>query len=118
MATPASWAKFLMNSMRISRGVRLHGLRTEMIVALMVVRDVYDEHEVILTSGIEGKHMRGSMHYQGGALDFSTSQLAPSDAKQIAKDIQKSLGFDFDVVLHEGASRHLHIEYDPKDPYS
>ena len=88
-----------------------------MIVALMIVRDVYNEHEVVLTSGIEGKHMRGSMHYSGGALDFGTTHIAPSEAKQIAKDIQKNLGLDFDVVLHEGPNRHLHVEYEPKEPY-
>lgn len=76
-----------------------------------------------ITSGLEGEHMPGSLHYVGRAIDvrradrvvlpdgnvrFPDAELARRQRDIIAA----RLGPDFDVVLE---ATHVHIEYDP-DP--
>ena len=97
----------------IKKGVRLHGIRSEIVLALMIVNEVYSElgHEVIVTSVIDGKHMRASIHYTGGAIDIRAPKQKPETYTQ---RIAEALGDDFDVVLENG---HIHIEWQPKEAY-
>lgn len=69
----------------------------------------YDKRMVI-TSLNDGKHMNGSKHYVGQAMDLRIWGL--EDKLEVVKEeLKQVLGRDFDVVL-EGD--HFHIEYDPK----
>ena len=78
--------------------------------------------EPIMTSGKDGSHMTGSLHYAGRACDirllthpYYTTELIPNAAwvynESLAEELQKKLGGDFDVVLER---THIHIELDPK----
>lgn len=102
--------------MRIKPDVRLLGLRPEMIIAVLVAKDVYDalKAEFVITSGIEGKHQRGSLHYAGCAIDIRTNNLQNDEKKRVADDIRDRLTDDFDVVL---GKQNIHIEFQPKNPY-
>lgn len=100
-------------------GVRLFGLRPELLFAIMVAKEVYTSEaiggELVITSVMDGTHSLGSKHYAGCAVDLRTSNLhSGSSGEIVRKRISDALGGDFDV-LFEGD--HIHIEYDPKTPY-
>ena len=97
----------------IKDGVRLHGIMPEIVLAIVVASQVYDDlgHELIVTSVIDGKHMRASIHYIGGAADL---RLPGDDGIAARNRIARRLGGDYDVIL-EG--NHIHIEWQPKGAY-
>ncbi len=95
---------------------RIHGLRPEMVVALIITKDAFMGRgaNCVITSGIEGRHGRGSLHLVGAALDFRTGSMSREQVSEIAVEIRDGLGVDFDVVVE---SSHLHIEFQPKQGY-
>ena len=97
-------------------GARIHGLRPEMVVALIVIRDAFFDagENCVITSGIEGRHGRASLHLVGAALDFRTGGMPRELASEIATEIREGLGLDFDVVVER---THLHVEWQPKQGY-
>lgn len=97
---------------RLKAGVRLHPT-TAMAVLLTAVDGAYASrgYEVVITSGTEGAHSRGSEHYVGHALDFRTAGIPSDQAEEIRAEIANRLGPDFDVLLEVD---HLHAEFDPK----
>lgn len=97
-------------------GTRLHGIKPEMMVALMSAQDVWRDfgQVLVITSCVDGKHTRASKHYSGCAVDLRTSVLNADQQKQAQKLLADALGSDFDVILE---SDHMHIEYDPKEPF-
>lgn len=101
-------------SVGIKPGVRLDGLDLQRMAP--VIESVADEFSArhvqpMITSGLDGHHKKGSLHYDGRALDWRTRDLRKWERKPAAKKIRAMLGRDYDVVLE---STHLHIEYDPK----
>lgn len=100
--------------MQLKAGVRLLGLRPELVVALIAANDVWRAQgvELVVTSCIDGVHSRSSAHYTGRALDFRIHNL-PDPAKAVAA-LKAALGEDFDVILE---SDHVHLEIDVKSPY-
>lgn len=106
--------------MRIKTGVRLHGLRPEMLVVLLVAFQLFELKrgvDTIITSGIDGVHSWGSLHYNGLALDFRTHHI--TDPHAVVRDMADMLGNDYDVVLEaEGKpNAHIHVEFQPKKAY-
>jgi len=97
--------------MRLKKGVSVHGLGPEIIIALMVANDVYKKYgyELVITSGTDGVHGYSSEHYKGDAVDLRTNNI--NDKAVIVAEIAERLGSDYDVVLE---STHCHLEYDPK----
>lgn len=96
-------------------GVRILGLRPELILGITIAQEVYRQHsiEFVITSVMEGTHTRASIHYAGGAADL---RRPPSDdvANLLINDLKLALGEDFDVIL-EGD--HIHMEFQPKAAY-
>jgi len=102
-------------------GVRVQGLRPEILLAIMVAEGIWLKHdiELVITSGIEGKHTRGSEHYSGAAVDIRMNNVPQILRESVVHLVANSLGDDYDV-LWEGAGtlgEHLHIEYDPKKEF-
>lgn len=64
--------------------------------------------DTVITSGNDSKHMRGSLHYRGRALDIRIHGLATADVHLWAAAIQKRLGPDYQVIVE---SDHLHVEH-------
>lgn len=97
----------------LKKGVDLTGLKPEMLVGLQVVASVFAEigADCVVTSALDGKHSRASLHYAGQALDFRTRHLGPNVAKGVAQGCKKALGDQFDVVLEK---THIHVEFQPK----
>lgn len=100
--------------MQLKQGVRLNGIKPELLVALLAANGIYTEagYQMIVTSVTEGKHSRASKHYTGCAFDLRISHLSEGVASNVVNRLTFALGSDFDVILE---SDHIHVEYDPKD---
>jgi hypothetical protein len=105
---------------KLKAGVDVHGVRPELVLALQVAAAVYAGvgAEMVVTSLLDGRHRRGSFHYQGAAADLRVHVL-PDDRDQragIAAAIGEALGEDFDVIYegHGTANAHIHLEYQRK----
>ena len=103
--------------MRIKSGVRFASPEMAMMMATLVVQQVYVELDsrgtcrLVVTGAVEG-HKHPSKHIYGGGLDFRTRDLSGVNKGEFARLCRYRLGDGFDVVLEES---HLHVEYDYKD---
>lgn len=101
--------------MKLEPGVRIHGIKPEIVLALAILNDLWPLGNVMeVTSLVDGRHSRGSLHYVGFAFDLRTRDLEPEELAVIASEAKDRLGQDFDVVVEK---THLHIEFQPKEPY-
>lgn len=100
--------------MKIKPGVRVLGLRSEMVLAALVINSVLTELgiEFVITSCIEGTHKHASLHYMGSALDIRLPP--PTFTGKVIANLKEALGDDYDVILEDD---HIHIEFQPKSPY-
>lgn len=101
-------------------GVSPDGLKVPLRTKLQDIGAVYHKltYQIMrITSTTDGKHMEGSKHYNGGAIDIgirssATWQFFPIALRRtLVEEISALLGHDYDVVLEDD---HIHIEYDPK----
>jgi len=101
--------------MIFKKGVKVAGIQPEIMCALMVAERVYFERGrpegVTVTAVTDGKHMTGSKHYIGQAVDLRTFYFSVDVQHSIVTDLKIRLTDEFDVVLEKD---HLHLEYDPK----
>ncbi len=100
--------------MHLKAGVSIAGIRAEMLVALLIAERVYNTmgYELVITSGLEGTHKEGSLHYLGLAIDIRIRQFKfDAELQNAFKQITAALGEEFDVILKP---HYLHIEFQPK----
>ena len=99
--------------MKLKKGVKLLGIRPELLIAIQIAEGIYTEHgqELVITSVCDGKHSFTSLHYSGNAVDFRTRYFDEQTILNVALALQTSLTKDFDVVIEP---THLHIEYQPR----
>jgi hypothetical protein len=99
--------------MKLKQGV-VFDLKEGILRALPVIEHVWLKYgqEPVITAGTDGKHMKGSKHYSGDAVDVRSRFFDAETTVAVAKDLAFKLGSEFDVVNHVGS--HIHIEYDPK----
>lgn len=104
---------------RIKHGVKLRGLTPQMAIAYVIIKHALHAigREARITSGSDGTHRAGSLHYQGNALDIGSrdpdgTQWTTPDKMAIAENIREELGPEFDVVVE---NTHLHVEWQPND---
>src|SRR5687767_3987809 len=103
-------------------GARVLGLRPEVVLAAHIVDGAYREVagvDCIIRFGIDGVHSRASEHYTGLALDFRTHNVPADKRAKLVQTVTEALGPDYDVIWEAQGTpnEHLHVEYDPKDPY-
>lgn len=100
--------------MQLKTGVKARGLQAEILLAIMVAKEVYTEagQTFTITSINDGKHRDDSLHYEGQAFDIRTRDLNGVTAEDMAHRIRIRLGADYDV-LNEGD--HIHIEFQQKE---
>jgi len=99
---------------KIKKGVKIKYLSSPMLKMLSDIDYVWDcqtSINPIVTSMFDGKHMRGSLHYKGLAVDIRSRNLTQQDKDHIQAQLQAILGPDYDVVVEK---IHFHVEYDPK----
>jgi hypothetical protein len=99
--------------MKIKPGTK-PSIRLEMIKVRKAVEQTFNAYgyDCWLTSGMDGTHGTGSLHYAGYAEDYDASVKIPTETWQrIEMDVTQSLGgLPYQVIAHAG---HLHVEYDP-----
>ena len=94
--------------------VHLLNLQPQVLFALMVANDVYDQFGIdcVVTSANDGAHSTTSLHYAGSAVDLRIRNFDNrDDAQEAAFIIADSLNKHFDVLLEDD---HIHIEYQPR----
>jgi len=96
-------------------GVRVAGLRPEILLAVIAAENVFEKAgvDLVLTAGVDGKHTAGSLHYVGQAVDFRTRDVPAADEPKLLARLRECLGPDYDVALEID---HLHVEFQPKTP--
>ena len=96
-------------------GVRIVGIRPEVVLAVLAAERVFEEagYDLTLTSCLEGVHGRASLHFSGCAVDLRTRGISTDDLPKLVARLRECLGEDFDVVLE---TTHIHAEYQPKQP--
>lgn len=102
--------------MQIKEGVILAGLDIKMRPVLIEAEKIWKrygrEEGVTVTSGLDGTHSAGSLHYYGRALDFRTRYFSDGERNAVFAELVDALdGTLYDFVNH---STHIHVEYDPK----
>lgn len=97
----------------IKPGVRLVGIKPELVLGLAICQAVYHEHgwSCVITSATEGQHSRASLHYAGCAADLRLPTGPEADASALVARLKEALGAEFDVVLE---ATHVHVEWQPK----
>jgi hypothetical protein len=102
--------------------VNLRGIRPEMVFIDSIVQSIFNAlgYACVRTSINDSKHMDGSRHYSGCAIDYRVPSW-PTHAKEerqkdatVARLVRDSLPPGADVVL-ESNPPHLHVEWDPRD---
>lgn len=96
--------------MILKEGVSIAGIRPELVLALTIAQAIYEDYgyPMLITSLLDGEHMRASLHYVGAAGDL---RLPSGDVGQIVDSLRGALGDNYDVVLE---TDHIHIEFQPK----
>ena len=71
--------------------------------------------DMVITSGRDGTHRDGSLHYVDRALDFRTKHLTRTQKVALRDTVRTRLGKGYDVILESvgKAQEHLHVEHDP-----
>jgi hypothetical protein len=99
-------------SMKFKRdgvATRINGIQPELVVAMLVVSGIHPDAEI--TSCVEGKHSRTSLHYVGYAIDVAINDKTREQAVDFRTAIAESLTVEYDVILEDD---HIHIEFQPK----
>lgn len=95
--------------MKFKYGVQFNYLQVPMFNALTVIEAAFNyfDSQLVITSGSEGKHMKGSKHPIGGAVDCRTRHLTLKIKRWIVERLKRDLSPKFDIVRHR---THIHIE--------
>lgn len=98
--------------MKIKEGVRLTGLQPIMVMAAIVINDVYQRNgqELVITSAVDGVHSKHSRHYLGYALDLRTRYFDKHHIPAIVDALREALGDDYYV---KAESDHIHVSFKP-----
>ena len=111
--------------MKIKEGASIAGLNMAMRPVLInadAIWKAYDYmHGITITSGLDGTHSAGSLHYYGRAVDLRIWKIDDNGNRvfpkrqqltQMCQELRQIIGPDYDVVVHHRS--HVHVEYDPK----
>lgn len=97
------------------RGASIAGIKPEAVIGMMVAKSVFDaRHQPFqLSSGLEGRHGRNSLHFVGLAFDISAREVSEDLYQILTAQLSEHLGDEFDVVF-ETDPDHWHIEFQPE----
>jgi hypothetical protein len=70
------------------------------------------EEGLVITSGSDGVHMKGSRHYTGEALDLRCHTMNATIRSALIASLRQALGPQFTVLLEDRGQpqEHLHIQ--------
>ena len=98
-----------------NKNVNIDHLHPMLILALRTIEDTIksiegENYEMTITSGNDGAHKTGSLHYKNRAIDIRTRDM--NFPTEVWAKISLKLGRNFDVINEVS---HIHIEYDQKE---
>jgi len=98
--------------MRMKPLVNCLGVKPEILLALMVACEVYNEFgiDMTVTSLTDSKHGAHSHHYKGLAVDLGVVGMNADQVEDCRKEIQRRVCSQYQVINEKN---HIHIEYDP-----
>jgi hypothetical protein len=106
--------------MHFKNGVYLD-IQPEMAKGLPLIDAAYDDlgldAECVVTSANDGRHMDGSLHYLGRAVDLRTRDLHEDVIRKLANALRMRLNGSsiinrpYQVVVEKD---HIHVEWQPK----
>ena len=99
-------------------GVRFAVISPALVHMLDVVErlsrtlDGLPDEGLVITSGSDGRHMVGSRHYSGEAIDLRSKNLRPDVRARLLVALRDELGEPFTVLLEDEDTPnvHLHIQ--------
>lgn len=94
-------------------GVNVDGVKKETIVLMLLLNTFFVRRlskAFIVTSCTDGKHMKGSKHYSGYAIDIRTRHLTPREINILVSWFKMYHDDVYDMVVEKD---HIHVEYDP-----
>ena len=102
-------------------GVQLKDLQPQMVLALQIAEGLWEKYgqpELVVTSCNDSKHMPGSLHYKGRAVDLRIKTVPVANREKLVIDLDNAFGGDtgeFDILWeYQGtANEHVHVEFDP-----
>lgn len=101
--------------MILKTGIRVAGIRPEILLALIIAERIFHTEvpavEMVVTDITGDNHGRASLHYVGLAVDLRIRGISKETILIIVERLQAALGENYDVVLE---SDHIHIEFQPK----
>jgi hypothetical protein len=91
--------------------VILRGLNEKMLPVFRKAPNIWRKYgkNLVITSGLDGKHCKGSRHYAGLALDLRSLNLKRNARAQVRNELAVALGHEFRVLMEDD---HIHVEYD------
>lgn len=98
--------------MKIKEGASLQGLQIQMRTVLISAEIIWKElgQELVVTSGTDGEHRAGSLHYYGFAVDLRTRYFTNKERQIAFNRLASTLhNKPYIVVLEE---THIHVQYD------
>jgi hypothetical protein len=100
--------------MRIKQGVKVQGIKPEILLALQLIDGVYRDYEYIITSVWRERGPK-SLHPYGYAVDFIYRGVEHDAAIRMTENFKKVIGEQYDLIYHDaGSGYHWHLEYDPR----
>ena len=99
--------------MKLKKGVKVIGIRPELLVVQMVADGIYFKKgkELAITSLSDGEHSDTSLHYAGSGIDLRTRYFNRKEKLEVFNALKKKLTRDYDVILEK---THIHVEYQPR----
>ena len=102
--------------MLIKEGASLQGLSIQMRPALISAERIWKKYGrsegVTVTSGTDGCHSAGSLHYYGYGLDFRIRYFSEPIALAVSEELSVSLSSISDKYQVILLGDHIHVEYD------
>ena len=104
---------------KIKPGVIFKTLRPEIYGLFELIDDTFADRglDCWITSAQDGKHMKGSKHYEGLAIDLRSKNLpSKAEKRRVLEELKEGAGPDYDIIL-EGEGKlqeHFHAEFDPE----
>lgn len=99
-------------------GALLNGVTVHCLRGMAAAAEIFERygHDFVVTSVRDGRHMRGSKHYEGNAFDCRIHGIPDTVLQHIIDALRVVLGMDWDVVLEAKGTpnQHIHCERDPK----
>ncbi len=102
-------------ALRLKKGVSLRGVKPEIAIGLQMIEGFFVKNlirEVWVTSCVDGKHKRGSLHYVGYAVDLRVWAIKEKDRESFTERLSDYLGDEFDCLFELD---HIHVEFQPKE---